>query len=292
MISTNSEGDQEVGEILVIEEGEQSEEFAYLNDINKGINPVMLRHIVLAETEGVKRLLTGSMDVVLVEDYVEEKEEEKNDRVSKWSYGVAVAPVYTSKRVYANERDNVIVSQYKGINKFNTENTGFNIGALTGYELSPRVRLFGKLDLSKINDNNTFEVAEKREKPLLVSSDNNSFTYSNYVKKEVNVETNNWISGINTSLQYKFGSNLSSYIAGGGGVHYLINSNQKGSETPFENNKLNFSTAIAIGRKYQLTDNLSLNIEPELRYYFKSFQKEGVIESKPYTLGVNFILLR
>jgi opacity protein-like surface antigen len=50
-------------------------------------------------------------------------------------------------------------------------------------------------------------------------------------------------------------------------------------------NSISLSSSLGMGMEYNLTDNLSLNLEPTFRYYLNPFNS-GKTGSHPYSLGV------
>lgn len=49
---------------------------------------------------------------------------------------------------------------------------------------------------------------------------------------------------------------------------------------------LNYSGTVGVGFRYGLSKRLSLNIEPRIKYYLKSLNRNSSVTYKPYTIGV------
>ena len=49
----------------------------------------------------------------------------------------------------------------------------------------------------------------------------------------------------------------------------------------------NFSTSFSLGLEYQLSSKFSLSMEPSLKYYLNSINKDASFNYKPYSIGIN-----
>lgn len=261
-----------------------------VNDINKGINPILLRHIVLAETNGVTRNLIGPIALIIEEESSSDSKEEEDNKDRTFHYGISASPIYTSKRISTNETDDIYVSNVEDISQITSLKSGLNAGLVLMKDITPKLAITSKIDFTSIRDYNKFEIVEKLDAPILVSNDGNSMTMTSYKKSTIENQSSYLYTGINAGLQYKIGN--TSYVAVGSGAHYLLSSKDSNPNANAVNNELNYSSSFSLGRTYNLGDKLSMAIEPELKLFYKAFQQNGVYQSKPYTVGLNFVLMR
>lgn len=49
---------------------------------------------------------------------------------------------------------------------------------------------------------------------------------------------------------------------------------------------VNYSSTLGIGLEYELTETLSLNLEPALKYYINSINRSDNLKTHPYTIGI------
>ena len=239
---------------------------------------------------GRKTKLNGFIifdEVIVTSNIVkeEDKEEDKEDKLKKYHFGITAAPIYTSKRVKGNENDNVTISQFNELNTFKSNRTGYSIGLIGTYDLMPKISLLGGIGCTNISDENNYMIVEDVNSPIINNTSSNSMSFSTLNRTEKRVHTSIHYLELDAGVKHII-SKRSIYLKETGGVSSLISS--KG-ENSFRN--LNYNIAFAIGKEYSV-GKIKINIEPEITYYIKSYQSDGDVMAKPTTFGINFIAIR
>lgn len=255
---------------------------------HRSINPVLLRHIFIPFTSLASRELIGTTSINITNNTSDEKEEKNIEKTFR--LGISISPIYLGKRVLANANDDIYISNFSEINKLTTEKAGFNTALLLSKTISKKLTLVSKLDITQMKDINKFELLEKLDSPELISTEGNSMVLSSYKKENITNISSYIYTGLHTGLQYTIGN--SSYVALTNGIHYLLSSTEGNNTIQTENTNLNFSSSFAIGKTFKLNNSLQMAVEPELKLFYKSFQENGTYKSKPYTFGINFIVMK
>ncbi len=168
------------------------------------------------------------------------------------------------------------ISSYSGFGKFNNTKSDFSLITASGTIYTDNTDIF-------LNDNGSLKNESfdpvKEGLPFIDNSLRQTF---NYLEMPVVVR----YKVVDKTLDFNIIGGFSSNVL----VSNNVSAGSSGNKTNIGGtdglNKLTFSSSLGMGMEYNLSRNLSLNLEPTVRYYLNPFGAIPGMNIHPYSFGV------